>query len=120
MRGEMARDAVPEPEPEPEPGPGRYRAVADRCRRLEASQAELTEQLTELAEPGGSSNPGDDVASRPPLPPGAGPDPLGRFPGAFRGGSPHRRILESIGHAVHVCRASSRKIVYWCVLVFPF
>ncbi|KAL3738094.1 hypothetical protein ACJRO7_019599 [Eucalyptus globulus] len=109
MRGEMAGDAVPEPEP----GPGRYRAVADRCRRLEASQAELTEQLTELAEPGGSSNPGDDVASRPPLPPGAGPDPLGRFPGAFRGGSPYRRILESIGHAVHVCRASSRKIVYW-------
>ncbi|KAF8027408.1 hypothetical protein BT93_E0341 [Corymbia citriodora subsp. variegata] len=107
MRGAMDGDAPPEPEPEP--GLGRYRAVADRCLRLEASQAELTEQLTELVESGGGSKP-DNVASPPS---DSEPNPLGRFPGAFRGGSLYRRILESIGHAVHVCGASSGKIVYW-------
>ncbi|XP_030538214.1 serine/threonine-protein kinase STY8 isoform X2 [Rhodamnia argentea] len=104
MRREMAGEA----ESEPEPRAGRYRVVADRCLRLEASQAELTEQLTELADSGESSKP--DVASPPS---DSESDPFGRFPGAFRGGSPYRRILESIGHAVHVCGASSRKIVYW-------
>ncbi|XP_056173960.1 serine/threonine-protein kinase EDR1 isoform X5 [Syzygium oleosum] len=98
-----------EAEPEPAPGPSRYRAVADRCLRLEASQAELTERLAELVESGESPEPG---AASPP-PPDSGSDPFARFPGAFLGGGPCRRILESIGHAVHVCGASSRKITYW-------
>lgn len=35
------------------------------------------------------------------------------IPGFFSGGSPYRRILESIGHAVHVCSPSAGEIFYW-------
>lgn len=39
-----------------------------------------------------------------------------RIPGFFSGGSPYQRILESIGHAVHVCSPCTGEIVYWYFL----
>ncbi|OWM63963.1 probable serine/threonine-protein kinase SIS8 [Punica granatum] len=77
---------------------GQYSVLVDRCRMLEATQAELRQQFSELLLE--KEEEGDLPGGR-------------LIPGYFSGGSPYRSILESIGHAVHVCSASTGEIVYW-------
>ena len=37
--------------------------------------------------------------------------------GVFFSGSPHKSVLEHMGHAVHVSRPDSEEILYWYVTV---
>lgn len=89
-----------------------YQALVDRCRSLEESHARLTEKLRDLMQQkmknieneedlAGVTTDFGDVASDYPL------------PGYFLTGSPYKRVLDSLGHSLHVYRASSGEIVYW-------
>ncbi|KAL5552120.1 hypothetical protein UlMin_002296 [Ulmus minor] len=90
-----------------------YRALVDRCQSLEESYASISEKLDQLVDlkrkekeeaTVGGSDPGDMA-----------PECSGRgiFPGYFSSGNPYKSALDSLGHAVHVCKASSGMIVYW-------
>ncbi|KAF4403910.1 hypothetical protein G4B88_014366 [Cannabis sativa] len=86
-----------------------YGALVDRCRSLEESHTRLSEQLREMSIQKDedcvlttdSGNMTDDYP---------GED---RIVGNFSSGSPYKKVLESIGHAVLVCSASSGEIVFW-------
>ncbi|KAF4367806.1 hypothetical protein F8388_016629 [Cannabis sativa] len=86
-----------------------YGALVDRCRSLEESHTRLSEQLREMSIQKDedcvlttdSGNMADDYP---------GED---RIVGNFSSGSPYKKVLESIGHAVLVCSASSGEIVFW-------
>lgn len=88
-----------------------YRVLVDRCLSLEASQSKLKEEFDELAQQDKrkkdevvvESDSGDDTSYSGAV----------TFPGYFSTGSPFRKILESIGLAVHVCSAASGKITFW-------
>ncbi|KAI4364887.1 hypothetical protein MLD38_020919 [Melastoma candidum] len=70
-----------------------YRALVDRCLRLESSQYELRDQLSELT---------------------LGSGPPSCFPGVWKkGGAPYRRVLELMGSAVFVSSSPSLQILYW-------
>ncbi|XVF52831.1 hypothetical protein PTKIN_Ptkin05aG0050300 [Pterospermum kingtungense] len=93
-----------------------YRVLVDRCLSLEASHAKLREELDELVEQDKRNGSTDEnmvmvaasYAHYATSFSGALP-----FPGYFSSGSPFRNVLESIGHAIHVCSAVSGKITYW-------
>lgn len=89
---------------------GLYQALVDRCQSLEASQARLREQLDELVKEKKIKKEEMEVV--------ASDYGWGCLPGLFMTGSPYRKVLESMGHAIHVCRASSGEIIYWYVLVW--
>ncbi|KAG6782744.1 hypothetical protein POTOM_012158 [Populus tomentosa] len=90
-----------------ESGTNLYRVLVDRCASLEASHAKLKQQLSELTE-------ADEKRKENNSEPVAMSDARwGCFPGYFTTGSPYKSVLDCIGHAVHVCRASSGEIVYW-------
>ncbi|KAJ4712996.1 Serine/threonine-protein kinase [Melia azedarach] len=74
----------------------RYRVLVDRFQRLEESHAQLREEFDELLIP--EKRKTDEVATS---------------WGFFNEGTPYRSVLESMGHAVHVCTASSGEIIYW-------
>ncbi|XP_022738623.1 RGS domain-containing serine/threonine-protein kinase A-like isoform X2 [Durio zibethinus] len=88
-----------------------YRVLVDRCLSLEASHAKLREEFDELVQQDKSktdevvvaSDSGDDTSDSGSV----------TLPGYFSTGSPFRNVLESIGHAVHVCSAASGKITFW-------
>ncbi|KAK4788061.1 hypothetical protein SAY86_019380 [Trapa natans] len=86
------------------PSESQYQVLVDRCRTLEDNQAELRRQLDEMLS--GKEKTEEDAAEG---------FLLGGayLPGFFPGGIPYRRMLESIGHAVHVCSPSTGEIVYW-------
>ncbi|VFQ69383.1 unnamed protein product [Cuscuta campestris] len=111
-------------------GGSKYEAVAERCRNLEASLATLREQFHELSS-GGSGRQeqmmmaaaaasadlaaaagrgGDDARWLSSSYPG-----WGNVSGAFlSGGSPYKKILDCMGHALHVSRpTSTHDIIYW-------
>ncbi|CAN1253663.1 Serine/threonine-protein kinase EDR1 [Linum perenne] len=107
-----------------------YRCLVDRCLDLETSQAKLKQELSQLLEEdknknkkrtithggddSGSSDNGDlitDITSYIGVPKSFPAHVC--FPGYFLDGSPHRGVLESLGHALHVCTASSGQIFYW-------
>ncbi|KAJ0105966.1 hypothetical protein Patl1_18691 [Pistacia atlantica] len=81
--------------------PTLYRGIVDRFQSLEASHAKLKEEVDELLE---EKRKADDLATL---------DSVWGVPGFFVEGSPYRSVLESIGHAVYVCNASSGEIMYW-------
>ncbi|KAF5478321.1 hypothetical protein F2P56_004887 [Juglans regia] len=87
------------------------RALVDRCQSLEASHSRLKEQLDELVQEIKKNKEEREME--------VGIEEVGLdswcggFPGFFVDGSPYRRALECMGHAVHVCRASSGEILYW-------
>ncbi|EEF51112.1 map3k delta-1 protein kinase, putative [Ricinus communis] len=100
---------------ENESGASLYRVVADRCISLEASHAKLKEELSELVDENNRKRiikkndevvmqDSDEVTSD---------SGMGCVSGFFAAGSPYKRVLESIGHAVHVCNAASGEIIYW-------
>ena len=89
-----------------------YQALVDRCQRLQQSHAWLTEKLRDLMQQkmkkikseedlAGMTSDSGDVTSDYPL------------PGYFSTVSPYKRVLDSLGHALHVCRACSGEIVFW-------
>lgn len=90
---------------------GLYRVLVDRFQSLEASHARMREQFDELVqEKKMVKNKEVDMV---------GSDSgWSCFPGFFVAGSPYRSVLEHMGHAVHVCRASSGEIIYWYVCMY--
>ncbi|XP_065858179.1 uncharacterized protein [Euphorbia lathyris] len=97
-----------------ESGPSLYRDLADRCLSLEASYVKLKEELNELMEEKSKNNntprnlimmsDSDEAPS----------DPCwGWIPGFFNEGTPYKKLLDSIGHAILVCTATSGEIIYW-------
>ncbi|KDO63545.1 hypothetical protein CISIN_1g038211mg, partial [Citrus sinensis] len=79
-----------------ESGPSLYRDLLDRFEGLEAGHAKLREELNDLLLQEKKKNDDvDEVATT--------SDSVG----------PYRSVLESMGHAVHVCTASSEDIIYW-------
>ncbi|PQQ21379.1 hypothetical protein Pyn_17966 [Prunus yedoensis var. nudiflora] len=88
-----------------------YRVLFDRCQSLEASHARLRAELHELRRhrrKKKEKREEDDVVLT--------SDYSGssfHLPGFFLSGSPYKAVLDSMGHAVHVCTASSGEINYW-------
>ncbi|CAI0414272.1 unnamed protein product [Linum tenue] len=108
-------------------GSALHRALVDRCLSLEASHSRLKQELFHLLEEDKSRRRDDDSRSGGTLATndnrsaeltsltGMVTTFSGRsfFPGYFVEGTPYRGVLESMGHALHVCSASSGQIVYW-------
>lgn len=92
-----------------------YRVLFDRCQSLEESYARLRAELHELRHHGRKNKEKreeDDAVLT--------SDYSGssfHLPGFFLSGSPYKGVLDSMGHAVHVCTASSGEINYWYVIV---
>ncbi|KAJ9706613.1 hypothetical protein PVL29_001866 [Vitis rotundifolia] len=82
-----------------------YRALMDRFRSLEQSQAKLRAQLEVLMEE--RSKEEEDGGT---LWPDSG---WGHVPGYFSGGSPCRTVLDSMGHSVYVFTPWSGEIFFW-------
>ncbi|XP_047941918.1 serine/threonine-protein kinase EDR1-like isoform X3 [Salvia hispanica] len=83
------------------------RALLDRFESLEASHEKLKEQFQVVVhEKAERESPPDSGGSR--RYPG-----WGDMPGAYFAESPYRRVLEYMGHALHVSRAGSDEIIYW-------
>ena len=90
-----------------------YQALVDRFQSLEASHERLREQFDKLVQENNkiikNKEVDDDMV---------GSDSDSRwvcFPGFFGARGPYRSVWENMGHAVHVCRASSGEIIYWYV-----
>ncbi|XWS48964.1 hypothetical protein CRYUN_Cryun13aG0122600 [Craigia yunnanensis] len=88
-----------------------YRVLVDRCLSLEASHAKLREELDELVQKDKRKT--DEMVVASDSGDAASYSSAITFPGHFSTGSPFRNVLESIGHAVHVCSAASGKITCW-------
>ncbi|KAL1559810.1 putative serine/threonine-protein kinase drkD isoform X1 [Salvia divinorum] len=83
------------------------RALLDRFESLEASHEKLKEQFQVVVhEKTEREAPSDSGASR--RYPG-----WGDMPGAYFAESPYRRVLEYMGHALHVSTLGSDEIIYW-------
>ncbi|XP_058009631.1 uncharacterized protein LOC110654774 isoform X1 [Hevea brasiliensis] len=98
-------------------GSSLYRVLADRCLSLEASHAELEEELSEMVEQKKKKkmirNDNSEMIVMPDSDEVTSDSGWGCIPGYFTAGGPYKRVLESIGHAVHVCSAASGEIIYW-------
>jgi hypothetical protein len=94
-----------------ESGTSLYRVLVDRCSSLEASHARLKQQLSELTEADEKRKKNNSEAMA------MSDARWGCIPGYFTTGTPYKSVLDCIGHAVHVCRASSGEIVYWWVTI---
>ncbi|XP_043811775.1 uncharacterized protein LOC110628157 isoform X2 [Manihot esculenta] len=94
-----------------------YRVLADRCLNLEASHAKLEEELRELVEEKKKekkiTNDTSEAIVMPDSDKATSDSGWGCVPGFFTAGSPYKKVLDSMGHAVHVCTAASGEIVYW-------
>ncbi|CAN4077792.1 unnamed protein product [Withania somnifera] len=77
-----------------------YGAVVERLRCLEASYVKLKEQFNLLLEEKSSTNSKENT----------GPYSV---PGVFYSGSPHRNVLEDIGHALYAAKVGTGEIIYW-------
>ncbi|KAK1352884.1 dual specificity protein kinase shkD [Heracleum sosnowskyi] len=83
--------------------PSLYRAFLDRFQSLETSHLELKQQFDVLVEDKHKYLPAEDGGCR-----------CSWIPdGMFFSGSPHKSVLEHMGHAVHVSRPGTEEIVYW-------
>ncbi|KAF3448501.1 hypothetical protein FNV43_RR09214 [Rhamnella rubrinervis] len=88
-----------------------YRALEDRCQRLEENYVRLRGKLDKLVhqkrkeEPAMVKSDSIGVSTEYSFP--------GCCAGYFFSGSPYKSVLESLSHAVHVCRASTGEIIYW-------
>ncbi|CAJ1928021.1 unnamed protein product [Sphenostylis stenocarpa] len=86
-----------------------FRALVDRCRSLEESQAKLREQFDELLQKKltvrDDNHDNNEVV--------ADSTTLDFLSGYFLSGSPYATVLKCMGHAVHVLRVPSAVIVYW-------
>ncbi|KAL0312649.1 UNVERIFIED_CONTAM: putative serine/threonine-protein kinase SIS8 [Sesamum radiatum] len=89
---------------------GLYRLLLDRFQSLEASHQKLQEQFQVLLQEK-TSNVSTKTFQEKDVSSDSGD--MASFPGTFFGGSPYRKVLEHMGHAVHVCRAGSGEIIYW-------
>lgn len=99
-----------------ESGPSLYRDLLDRFEGLEAGHAKLREELNDLLLQEKRKNDDvDEVATTS----DSGAAWSSTLPGCFNEVGPYRSVLESMGHAVHVCTASSEDIIYWYVWM-PF
>ncbi|KAH6754752.1 hypothetical protein C2S53_020636 [Perilla frutescens var. hirtella] len=84
---------------------GFYRVVLDRFERLEASHRKLKEQFEVVVqEKDATLDSGGAAASYP---------GWADMPGTYFVESLYRRVLEYMGHAVHVSRPGSGEIIFW-------
>ncbi|XVF10663.1 hypothetical protein REPUB_Repub07fG0201800 [Reevesia pubescens] len=92
-----------------------FRVLVDRCVSLEASHAKLREEFDELVQQDRRKTNEEEVVVVVASDSGHATSYSGvvTFSGCFSTGSPFRNVLESIGHAVHVCLAASGKITFW-------
>lgn len=89
-----------------------YRVLLDRFESLEASHQKLKEQFQVVVQEKGSG--ADDGEEAETDSGGAGRYPgWAHMPGKYFAESPYRRVLEYMGHAVHVSSVGSGEIVYW-------
>lgn len=82
-------------------------SLAERFYSLESSHKKLQEQLNVLLQEKKTDNTDSDEKLM---------DSSGmgfHVPGVFYTGSPYRNVLNYMGHAVHVSRASTGEIIYW-------
>ncbi|TQE10639.1 hypothetical protein C1H46_003752 [Malus baccata] len=88
-----------------------YKVLFDRCRSLEASHARLQAEFHQLGHQRRKEQEKreeeDEVLTS------DYPGSLFNVPGFFLSGSTYKAVLDSIGHAVHVCVASNGEINYW-------
>ncbi|KAF5177923.1 Serine/threonine-protein kinase CTR1 [Thalictrum thalictroides] len=91
-----------------------YRTILNRLRFLELSHSKLTNDFEnlvrdkEMDEHRGRSKERRFINNS-----NGGELSFPRFPGVHKATSPYHKVLQSIGHAVHVCRAFDGKIIYW-------
>uniref|UniRef100_A0A162BAI3 non-specific serine/threonine protein kinase n=1 Tax=Daucus carota subsp. sativus TaxID=79200 RepID=A0A162BAI3_DAUCS len=83
--------------------PTLYRALLNRFQSPEESHLELKQQFDVLVEDKHKYLPGVDEDYR----------CSWVSDGVFFSGSPHKSVLEHMGHAVHVSRPDSEEILYW-------
>ncbi|KAM1143222.1 hypothetical protein FF1_032194 [Malus domestica] len=88
-----------------------YQVLFDRCRSLEASHARLRAELHQLCHQRRKEKEKQEEEAE--MPTSEYPGSLFNVPGFFLSGSPYKAVLDSIGHAVYVCVASSGEINYW-------
>ncbi|CAN6723266.1 unnamed protein product [Malus baccata var. baccata] len=88
-----------------------YQVLFDRCRSLEASHARLRAELHQLRHQRRKEKEKQEEEAE--MPTSEYPGSLFNVPGFFLSGSPYKAVLDSIGHAVYVCVASSGEINYW-------
>ncbi|KAM1584727.1 hypothetical protein ACFX1Z_037679 [Malus domestica] len=88
-----------------------YKVLFDRCRSLEASHDRLRAEFHQLGHQRRREQEKreeeDEVLKS------DYPGSLFNVPGFFLSGSTYKAVLDSIGHAVHVCVASNGEINYW-------
>lgn len=96
-----------------------YEVLLDRFKNLELSHAELREQLDQLVrereEVDGKKEDEEEEEEETSSDHGTfSPDSGWALrPGILRMRNAYRNVLESMGHALHVCSASSGEIIYW-------
>ncbi|KAM1050416.1 hypothetical protein ACFX13_032892 [Malus domestica] len=90
-----------------------YQVLFDRCRSLEASHARLRAELHQLCHQRRKEKEKEKQEEEAEMPTSEYPGSLFNVPGFFLSGSPYKAVLDSIGHAVYVCVASSGEINYW-------
>ncbi|XP_071723547.1 uncharacterized protein [Rutidosis leptorrhynchoides] len=101
-----------------------YKILVDRCRSLEASQAKLRKEFDGIAKGNNNTSTNSNYYYNNNIKKKVIVDDEdddldysgaegGCIPGFFAAGTPFRSILEYLGHALHVCSASSGEIVYW-------
>ncbi|KAJ4951401.1 hypothetical protein NE237_028233 [Protea cynaroides] len=91
---------------------GLYRVLLERFRDLEVSDAKLKEQFQVLLQET------QDEKTRKRRGEGSSPSSLdftgwSDLPSFFLSKTPYRNVLESMRHAVHVCRILTGEIIYW-------
>ncbi|CAL1401148.1 unnamed protein product [Linum trigynum] len=108
-------------------GSALHMTLVNRCLSLEASHERLKHELYHLLEDKSRRRDGDDSRSGGTVATndnrsaeltsltGMVTTFSGRsfFPGYFVEGTPYRGVLENMGHALHLCSASSGHIFYW-------
>ncbi|KAK4435278.1 Serine/threonine-protein kinase CTR1 [Sesamum alatum] len=96
---------------------GLYRLLLDRFQSLEASHHKLKEQFQVLLHEKSTSNVSSKTFQEKEVTSDSGDmtsfPGWDSVPGAFFSGGPYRKVLEHMGHAVHVCRPGSGEIIYW-------
>lgn len=93
---------------------GFYRVILDRFESLEVSHQRLKDQFEVVVREKSSSAAASEENDATSYSAGTASYPgWADMPGAYFSDSPYRRVLEYMGHALHVSSAGSGEIVYW-------
>lgn len=90
-----------------------YRVILDRFESLEVSHQRLKDQFEVVVQEKSSSAAAEENDATSYSAGAASYPGWADMPGAHFSDSPYRRVLEYMGHALHVSSAGSGEIVYW-------